>query len=212
MFFKRQKILVKHPVMESYFCRCSRKKGYQKGASFLLILLFILQIISGVYLFVPQPKQVDAASITWDFSSSSDYTFDNTKIEFSSGQAQLIAWYNTSWGRRKAITITGSTAGNQTNYQLKITVTYGSDMQADFDDIRFTSSDGTTLIDYYLESKTDSSTADFWVEIPSIPASPPPIMRSFSPKSKRFPQLQALRKSMPACIRSFPFTGGIRAR
>ena len=45
-------------------------------------------------------------------------------------------------------------------------------MQADFDDIRFTSSDGTTLIDHWLESKTDSTTADFWVEIPSIPASP----------------------------------------
>lgn len=45
-------------------------------------------------------------------------------------------------------------------------------MQADYDDIRFTSSDGTTLIDHWLESKTNSSTADFWVEVPSIPASP----------------------------------------
>lgn len=45
-------------------------------------------------------------------------------------------------------------------------------MQADFDDVRFTSSDGTTLIDYWLESKTNSVTANFWVKIPSVPASP----------------------------------------
>jgi len=53
-----------------------------------------------------------------------------------------------------------------TNYQALITVSYDSDMQADFDDLRFTSSDGSTLLDYWLESKTNSSTANVWVEIP----------------------------------------------
>ena len=118
-----------------------------------------------------------ASTNTWDFSSSSDFTFDNTKIEFSSGQAQLKAtstpaWYSISWTKRKTITVTGSSAGAQTNYQVKITVPYDSDMQADFDDVRFASSDGITLLDYWLESKTNSSTADFWVEVPSIPVSP----------------------------------------
>lgn len=42
-------------------------------------------------------------------------------------------------------------------------------MQADFDDIRFTSSDKTTDLSYWLESKTDSTTATFWVKVPSIP-------------------------------------------
>jgi len=53
-----------------------------------------------------------------------------------------------------------------TNYQALLTISYDSDMQADFDDLRFTSSDGITLLDYWLESKTDSSTANVWVEIP----------------------------------------------
>lgn len=74
--------------------------------------------------------------------------------------------------RSQKITITGSTAGIQTNYQIKITVAYNSRMQTNFDDIRFTSSDGITLLDYWLESKIDSLTADFWVKVPSIPASP----------------------------------------
>lgn len=143
----------------------------RKLAKFFCLVLILLQVFYG---FAPVAF---ADTNTWDFSASSDYTFDNTKIEFSSGQAQLKAtstpaWYSTSWTKRKAVTVTGSSAGAQTNYQIKVTVAYDSDMQADFDDVRFTSSDGTTLIDHWLESKTDSNTADFWVEVPSIPASP----------------------------------------
>lgn len=81
-------------------------------------------------------------------------------------------WYNNSWTKRKAVTITGSAAGAQANFQVQVTVSYDNDMQADFDDIRFTDSDGTTLIDHWLETKTDSSSATFWVEVPNIPASP----------------------------------------
>ncbi|MDD4531087.1 MAG: DUF2341 domain-containing protein [Candidatus Pacebacteria bacterium] len=55
-----------------------------------------------------------------------------------------------------------------TDYQVKLTVPYDSDMQADFDDLRFTSSDGTTLLNYWLESKTDSSTATIWVKVPTL--------------------------------------------
>ena len=42
-------------------------------------------------------------------------------------------------------------------------------MKTDFSDVRFTSSDGSTELSYWLESKTDSSTATFWVKVPSIP-------------------------------------------
>ncbi len=45
---------------------------------------------------------------------------------------------------------------------------YDTDMQPDFDDLRFTSSDGTTELSYWLESKTDSTTATIWVKIPSL--------------------------------------------
>ncbi|TXI10250.1 MAG: DUF2341 domain-containing protein [Polynucleobacter sp.] len=163
------RFLIFRPKLQRRFCGvfCIKNMFKNKSATILTVLTLSLLIVPFVY----------AATSTWDFSTSSDYTFDNTKIEFSSGQTQLKAtsspaWYSTSWTKRKAVTVTGSSAGAQTNYQVKITVPYDSDMQADFDDIRFTSSNGTTLLDYWLESKTNSSTADFWVEIPSIPVSP----------------------------------------
>ena len=75
-----------------------------------------------------------------------------------------MAWYNSSWLKRKAITLTGGASGAQTDYQVKLTVTHDSDMQSDFDDLRFTKSDGVTLIDAWMESYTASTSAIIWVE------------------------------------------------
>lgn len=55
-----------------------------------------------------------------------------------------------------------------TDHQVSIAVTYDADMQADFDDLRFTSSDGTTLLSHWLETKTDSTSAVVWVKVPSV--------------------------------------------
>jgi len=81
-----------------------------------------------------------------------------------------MAWLDNDWHKRKKITLTGGTSGAQTDFQLKLEVTHDSDMKADFSDLRFTQSDGTTLIDAWLESKTDSTTADIWIEFPTTPA------------------------------------------
>lgn len=93
-----------------------------------------------------------------------------------------MAWL-TGWTYRKSHTISGSAAGVQTNYQMRIDVhrASGSDSgqevyvdtkcEADFGDIRFTKADGSTLLDYWLK-EDDGTEAIFWVEIDSIPASP----------------------------------------
>ena len=44
--------------------------------------------------------------------------------------------------------------------------------RSDFGDIRFTDSDGVTLLPYWVEDKVDSNYAKVWVKVPSIPASP----------------------------------------
>lgn len=80
------------------------------------------------------------------------------------------------WSYRKSHVINAaSNAG--TNYQVKIVVHYGtgtdngSDVylnnhaRNDFGDVRFTSSDQTTLLDYWMEEKVDSDYAVFWVEV-----------------------------------------------
>jgi len=75
-----------------------------------------------------------------------------------------MAWYNSSWLKRKPITLTGGSSGAQSDYQVKLTVTYDSDMKSDFSDLRFTKADGTTLIDSWLEDHTASTSATVWVE------------------------------------------------
>ena len=69
------------------------------------------------------------------------------------------------------------------NYQIYIKAHYGSGTDSgadiylnshcrtDFGDVGFTTSDGTTLLDYWMESKVDSDNAVFWVEVAEIPAS-----------------------------------------
>jgi len=80
--------------------------------------------------------------------------------------APSFAWWDSSWHYRKAITIT--TPKTETDYQLYINVTYDSDMQSDFDDVRFVDSDDATELSYYLDDKVDSTWATFYVKIPSL--------------------------------------------
>jgi len=87
------------------------------------------------------------------------------------------------WKYRKAIIINGSTAGQQNNYQMKITTHYGggsdsppdvyfnNHSRTDFGDVRFTTADGATTLDYWMSSKYDGINATFWVEVDSIPES-----------------------------------------
>lgn len=81
-----------------------------------------------------------------------------------------MAWYNVSWSTRKKITLTGGASGAQTNYPLMLNIPYSAGMQSDFDDLRFTQSDGTTLVDCWLETHIASTSATVWVEFPTTPA------------------------------------------
>jgi len=91
-------------------------------------------------------------------------------------------WWDSNWQYRVKIPVEPSTDGEQTNYQMMITVHNGSGTnsvghvycnqhcRADFGDIRFTDEYNTEL-DYWIEDKTDSDNAIIWVEIPIIPSS-----------------------------------------
>jgi hypothetical protein len=82
----------------------------------------------------------------------------------------------TGWNNRKSHLILGSPSAG-TDYQIKITTHYqkgtdsGSDVyldsscQTSFNDVRFTDDDGITLLDYWLETKTDADNAVFWVKV-----------------------------------------------
>jgi hypothetical protein len=80
------------------------------------------------------------------------------------------------WMYRKSHVINpASDAG--TNYQVRIVAHYGSGTdsgadvylngkcRSDFGDVRFTRSDGVTLLDYWMQEKVDGDYAVFWVEV-----------------------------------------------
>ena len=88
---------------------------------------------------------------------------------------------STGWGYFKSHVI-GYAAGAGTNYPKRVTVHYGggtdgspnvsgedvycdSRCKADFGDVRFTGGDGSSLLDYWVESKVDGDYAVFWVEV-----------------------------------------------
>jgi Domain of unknown function (DUF2341) len=85
--------------------------------------------------------------------------------------APASEWYDVSWTKRKKIAITNNTATAYTNIPVKIVVNYDADMQSDFDDLRFTTSSGTTSTNYWVENIVASASTTVWVKVPSLPAS-----------------------------------------
>jgi len=91
-----------------------------------------------------------------------------------------MAWL-TGWTYRKSITLARA-SGVVTNYQMKLLIgessgATGEDVDcgghclSTFNDLRFTTSDGTTLLDYWIESisgTTPNQLATVWIEFNSI--------------------------------------------
>jgi hypothetical protein len=89
----------------------------------------------------------------------------------SGNAAASTSWWNSAWSRRAPVAITETSGFALSDYQVKVVVPYDSDMRSDFGDVRFVDSASGNEVSYWLESKTDGSTATFWVKVPSIPAS-----------------------------------------
>ena len=89
-----------------------------------------------------------------------------------------MAWL-TGWLYRKKITVTNPVASYQTRVLVGESsgatgeeVDCGGKCQPDFDDIRFTGADGSTLLDYWIESitgTTPNQLATIWVENNATP-------------------------------------------
>ncbi len=79
------------------------------------------------------------------------------------------AWWDPSWKRMVPITINNSGSNDYEQYVLDFTVYYDSDMQPDFDDLRFTDEDGN-LLQYWIDEKIPGESAHVYVRVPYIPA------------------------------------------
>jgi hypothetical protein len=79
------------------------------------------------------------------------------------------AWTDPGFTKMKPITLTNTGPIHQ-NYVLKLTIPYDSDMQSDFQDIRFKHEHNpTSWLSYWIEYK-NTTTALVWVKIIYIPA------------------------------------------
>jgi len=83
-------------------------------------------------------------------------------LSFSVG----FAWADENLQYRRPITI--STTMTETDYPMRINLTYDADMKTDFGDVRFYDSDDTTKLSYCLLEKVDGSWALFQVMLPSL--------------------------------------------
>jgi hypothetical protein len=86
-----------------------------------------------------------------------------------------MAWL-IGWQYRRPITINNSSnSSSLSDYQVLVTLDTQSlisagKMRSDGGDIRFTDSDGVTLLNYWVESGINTSSTKIWVKVPSIPA------------------------------------------
>ena len=144
---------------------------------------------SAIALYLPAiPKDPNGSFYTYqslgtDFALSAtlsgSISYSATSTSFNSTRSEWLTGYD----YRKEHIITGSTSGALTDYQVKFkvyrtvgtdsgdTVYLGSKVDSTFKDIRFTSGDMVTTLNYWIES-SNSTSATIWVKVPSIPASP----------------------------------------
>jgi hypothetical protein len=100
-------------------------------------------------------------------------------ITVSPEQSPSVGWYDAAWSYRKKITLTSAqiSSGPHSNFPVLISISGGSypeltnraKTQADFDDILFASSNGTTKLAHEIEtynSATGSLVA--WVKLPTL--------------------------------------------
>ncbi len=77
---------------------------------------------------------------------------------------------------RRPVSVSNATGSTLTDFQVKIVVDTnalisGGKLKSDCSDVRFTDSDGTTYIPYWIEPNTCGTTQTvFWVRVPSVPA------------------------------------------
>lgn len=85
------------------------------------------------------------------------------------------------WTKYKPINVYMSSGSSEENYSVLINVTYDSDMNNDFSDLRFLKySDNFTELDYWIESQSDGNWANVWVELrDSITSSNTTLVKMF---------------------------------
>ncbi len=110
----------------------------------------------------------DCGSMRWDDSSCLLVQQTNYRWRNDDGGIGVPdnEWFDTNWSKRKQIRVENNDVTTYTNLPVEMVITYDSDMQSDFDDLRFTDNAGT-LIPYWVEKYTLATDANIWVQVPT---------------------------------------------
>lgn len=84
-------------------------------------------------------------------------------ISTSSPDALIPNWAYKNLSKRKPLNFSISSGTTNNNYQMLTYVTYDSDMNSNFSDLKFANIYGNPL-SYWIENKSDSNYANIWVE------------------------------------------------
>ncbi len=83
------------------------------------------------------------------------------------------AWYDTDWQYRQTVTVANPTGTILTEFQVEITLDGSFDFSKaknDGSDVRFTDTDGITLIPFWIEDwNAGAPPATIWIKVPDIP-------------------------------------------
>ena len=161
---------------------------FRKSCAFFLILtLLAMSAASGFVQFKgttitkltnlqnPAGQPLDDPFFTWEDLFNTEENIDpyySYDYELVGGVVKMrntySIWTDPSWGRMKPITLTNNVGQPLANYAVKITIGYESEMQSDYDDIRFKHEGSTSWLNYWIESQ-DTTQAIIWVKVPVIP-------------------------------------------
>lgn len=105
-----------------------------------------------------------------------DWLYNSGNGQTTSLSTQSLSWLS-GWDYRREITIDNSgNANTLTNYQIEVNLTSDNmsfaHAMSNGEDIRFTKSDGTTELDFWIKSyDSGNETATIWVEVDTITGS-----------------------------------------
>ncbi|MCB9811903.1 DUF2341 domain-containing protein [Candidatus Nomurabacteria bacterium] len=114
----------------------------------------------------------DCGSIRWEDSACLliEQTHYRWRLDDGGEGAPDSDWYDNGWTKRASVRLRNNDNTTYATTSVLVTVPYDADMQADFDDLRFTDSSGTP-VSYWTERVNAGSDAEVWVSVPSLPAS-----------------------------------------
>ena len=114
----------------------------------------------------------NCGSIRWDDSDCqlSEQTSYRWRLDDGELGVPDSEWFDDSFTRRQRVRVVNADAAAYSDLAVNLTVAHDGDMQGDFSDLRFTSDDGATPVDFWVERAQNNVEAEIWVEVPSVPA------------------------------------------